>query len=651
MPNRFPCLLAPGKIGSLTIPNRVVKAPQSTGLSNMDGSVSERLIRHYRELARGGTGLIVVEYAFVDKKASKSAHCQLGICDNEHIPGLAWLAETIKDEGVRAGIQIEHCGRQKFLGTPPIKSASDVTWPSLYDRVGKDAVPEVLTIPEIEEIVEAFGVAAWRAKTAGFELVEIHGAHGYLITNFLSPHTNKRTDVYGGSLENRMRLLLQVYDAVRRYVGDDFPVTVRLSGSDYEPDGFGIEETIEVSKALEARGINAIHVSGGDHHQMIHQVSPMAVDIGHNVWAADRIRKMVKVPVIASGSITTPEFAESILAEGKGDYVGLGRPLWADQYWVRKLEAGKPEEIRPCIRCNEGCLERTFFKFRAVTCGVNPTIGREGEIDIHTNGGVKKNIAIVGGGPAGMEAARVLKLKGHKVTLFEKRSLGGALNEASVPKFKVDLVHFLTYQKQQMKALDINVVEKAATSEELKRGKFDTVILATGAKPVSPSVPGIDRTEVVNAVDVLNEVVPTGNKVIIVGGGLVGTETALWLQKQGKEVVIVEMLDQIMSDCAVTDKIALGEMLATTPIKVMTGWRLNKIDDHAVVVETWNGSHRQQTIQGDSIVIATGYTPNDDLTEQLQQNGKVDVYRIGDCVCPGKVFDAIHTAYKTALKI
>ncbi len=651
MPERFSHLLAPGKIGSLTIPNRVVKAPQSTGLSNMDGSVSERLIRHYRELARGGTGLIVVEYAFVDKKASKSAHCQLGISDVEHIPGLAWLADTIKDEGVRAGIQIEHCGRQKFLGIPPIKSASDVTWPALYARVGKDAVPEPLTIPEIEEIVEAFGEAAFRAKMAGFELVEIHGAHGYLITNFLSPHTNKRTDVYGGSLENRMRLLVQVYDAVRAKVGDDFPVTVRLSGTDYEPDGFDVKETIEVCKVLEERGIDAIHVSGGDHHQMIHQVSPMAVNLGHNVWAAERIHKEISIPVIASGSITTPEFAESILAEDKAEYVGLGRPLWADQYWVKKLQAGHPEDIRPCIRCNEGCLERTFFRFRSVTCGVNPTLGREGEIDIQPNGGPKKSIAIVGGGPAGMEAARVLKLKGHDVTIYEKRSLGGALNEASVPNFKEDIRFFQKYLIAQMKRLDVKILEEEATPEKLNSGKYDAIILATGARPAKLNVPGMDKEFVCNAVDVLNEEAVTGDTVVVIGGGLVGTETALWLQKQGKRVTVVEMLDEIMNDCAVTDRIALAEMLADSSIRVLTGKRLIEIDDEAVVIESCNGSNARQSITGDSVVIATGYIPNNELVQKVEGNGTPELYKIGDCVCPGKIFDAVHTAYKTAMRI
>ena len=644
MATKYHTLLTPMKIGSLDVPNRLVKAPQSTGLGNTDGSVSERLVRHYRALARGGIGLIIVEYAYVDKIASKSVHCQLGISDNEHISGLAWLADIIKDEGCRAGIQIEHCGRQKFLGTPPIKSASAVTWPALYDRVGADAVPEPLTISEIEDIIESFGDAAVRAKLAGFELVEIHGAHGYLITNFLSPHTNKRTDIYGGTLENRMRFLVRVYENVRGKVGDDFPVTVRLSGTDYEPDGFGIEETIEVCKVLESKDINAIHVSGGDHHQMIHQVSPMAIPVGHNVWAAEAIKKEIRIPVIASGSITTPEFAEEIIISGKGDFIGLGRPLWADPDWGKKLKEGRPEDIRPCIRCNEGCLERTFFRFRAVTCGVNPTVGHEGELEL-TPAEIKKRIAVIGGGPAGMEAARVCALRGHKVTLYEKNRLGGALHEASTPRFKSDLKAFIKYLKTQVEKLKITIISEEATSEIIKNSDYDVVIVAIGSKPIKLNVPGLDKPFVFDVIQALNDGTNLGKEVAVIGGGLVGTETALWLDEQGMDVIIVEILDQIMVDCAVTDKIALFEKLAMTKIKVHTGSRLVAINDRGIVID--NGGKKVE-IPVDSVVMAVGFTPIKELSDKLREETDLKVYSIGDCVCPGKIFDAIHSAYKTA---
>ena len=647
MSKLFPNLCSPGRIGSLDLKNRIVKAPQSTGMSNIDGSVSDRLVRYYREQARGGSGLIVVEYAYVDNIASKSAHCQLGISDNEHIPGLAWLAETIQDEGSVAGIQIEHCGRQKFLGTKPIKSASASTWPALYRRVGSDAIPEALTPEEIRNLVEAFGDAAVRAVSAGFQLIEIHGAHGYLITNFLSPHTNKRTDIYGGPLENRMRFLVEVVENIRGKIGPGFPLTVRLSGTDYEPDGFGIEETIEVSKKMVQLGLDAIHVSGGDHHQMIHQVSPMMVERAHNVWAAEAIKKEVELPVIASGSITTPALAESILATGKGDFVGLGRPLWADPYFPIKAAEDRPEDIRPCIRCNEGCLERTFFRFKAVTCAVNPTIGREGLLDI-TPAEEKKKVAVVGGGPAGMEAARVLALRGHKVTLFEKDKLGGALHEASAPDFKDDIRFFMDCLIHQAKK-SASIVEAEATLEDLRDGGFQAVVVATGAKPIDYDIPGRNNPIVKDVWSVLHGAEDLGKSTVIIGGGLVGVEVALVLNQREVDVTIVEMLPEIMSDCATTDKIAYAEAIATRRINVHTRERLNRVLEGGVEVVDAHGV--PHTIRADSVVLAMGYCPRNELLESLKQEPEIELHQVGDCRRPGKIYDAIHTAYKTARRI
>ncbi|HDN85491.1 MAG TPA: NADH oxidase [Candidatus Aerophobetes bacterium] len=648
MDKKFPNLFTPGKIGTLEVKNRIIKAPQSTGMSNIDGSVSERLIRHYRELARGGAGLIIVEYAYVDKIASKSAHCQLGICDNEHIPGLAWLADTIKDNGAKAGIQIEHCGRQKFLGTQPIKSSSRIPWPALLERCGRDAIPEELTIDEILDIVEAFGDAAKRAVDAGFDLIEIHGAHGYLLTNFFSPHTNKRNDCYGGSLENRMRIYIQVVRNIREKIGNDFPLTIRLSGTDYEPDGFPIEDTIQLAKALEREGIDAIHVSGGDHHTMIHQVSPMAIPVCHNVWAAEAIKKEVKIPVIASGSITLPRYAEDIIASGKADFVALGRPLWADPYWPQKAMEGRPEDIRPCIRCNEGCLERTFFKFKAVTCAVNPTVGREGELEITPAKKLKK-IAVIGGGPAGMEAARVCALRGHNVTIYEKNRLGGVLHEASTPDFKADIRAFRDYLITQINKLNIKVVKEEATPASIKDGGYDVIVVAVGGVPIKPDVPGIDKPIVISALDILNGKKEAKQKVVVVGGGLVGTEIALFLAEQGKDVSIVEMLDEIMKDVATTDKLAYSEKIAKANIKIFTGQKLQEVKDNGVVIVSKNGDSTE--IEADTVVIAVGFAPQKNIISEFEKNTGIEVYTIGDCVQPGKIFDAIHTAYKTALRI
>ena len=646
MSKLFPHLFSPGKIGNLTLKNRIAKAPQSSGMNNMDGTVSERAIRYYRDQAAGGAGMIIVEYAYVDDIGAKSAHCHLGISSNEHIPGLAWLAENIRECGAVPAIQIEHCGRQKFLGTQPIKAPSAIAWPKLYADHGLEAVPQELTIPEIHEIVKCFGDAALRAKTAGFELVEIHGAHGYLLTNFFSPTTNHRTDMYGGTLENRCRIYFEIIEDVRRKVGPDFPVTIRLSGTDYEPDGFPIEETIYMAKGLEARGIDAIDVSGGDHHTMIHQVSPMAINVCHNVWAAEALRKEVSIPIMASGSITLPEYAEDIIASGKGEFVVLGRPLWADPEWPNKAAADHPEDIRPCIRCNEGCLQRTFFEYKAVTCALNPVISREGELKIKP-ADVKKKIAVIGGGAAGMEAARVAKLRGHDVTIFEaKDKMGGLLNEAAAPEFKADIRHFQKYLETQVEKLGIPVIRKMATAADL--GDFDAVISATGSTPVKPRIAGADKAIAMDALEAINHPDKVGKNVVVIGGGLVGTETALDLAENGHNVTVVEMLPQIMKDVAATDFLVYSERIAKTDMKVLASTRLEEVTDSGVMVS--NKKQGTFAIEADTVILALGFRSCQDLYDELQAAGK-EVYLVGDAVKPGKIMDAIHTAYRVGVRI
>ena len=640
----FPHLFEPITINGLTLPNRIAKAPQSSGMNNKDGTVSERALRYYRDQAAGGTGMIIVEYAYVDEIGSKSAHCHLGISSDEHIPGLAWLAENIEEMGAVPAIQIEHCGRQKFLGTQPIKAPSAIAWPTLYAQHGLEAVPQELTIPEIHEIVKCFGDAALRAKKAGFKLVEIHGAHGYLLTNFFSPTTNHRTDMYGGTLENRARIYFEVLEDIRRKVGPDYPVTIRLSGTDYEPDGFPIEDTIWLAKELEKRGLDGINVSGGDHHTMIHQVTPMSLSLCHNTWAAEAIKKEVNIPVMASGSITLPQYAEDIIASGKGDMVVLGRPLWADPDWSQKAKEDRPEDICPCIRCNEGCLERTFFQYKAVTCAVNPVISREGELKI-TPAPKPRRVAVVGGGAAGMEAARVAKLRGHDVTIFEaQQRMGGLLNEAAAPEFKADIRPFQKYLETQVEKLGIPVVRKRAELADLQ--EYDAVICATGSLPFIGNIPG--KENALDALTAINHPEKVGKKVVMIGGGLVGTETALDLAENGHDVTIVEMLPRIMNDVATTDLIAYSERIAKTDMKVLTVTRLERVTEKGAVVSARKQGERE--LEADTVILALGFRSCNELYQQLKAAGK-EAYLVGDAVKPGKIFDAVHTGYRAGLKV
>lgn len=636
----FTKLFEPGYIGKLWLENRLVKAGIMTCYADMNGCVTGRIIRHYREVARGGAGLIIVEGAYIDNIASKASACEIGVSSDEHKPGLQWLASTIKANGAKACLQIEHCGSQKNLPTPPAKVPSRI--PDEETHASGTPPNEELTCEEILEIVETFGDAALRAKQVGFDMVEIQGAHGYLVTNFLSPRANKRADRYGGSLENRMRFLLQVVDNIRKKTGLDYPLCIRLSGTDYQEDEpITIEETIEVAKALEKAGADVVHISGGDGQTIHKQAAPMYLPVANNVWAAEAVKKVASIPVVASGSITTPELAEKILKEGKADFVSLGRPLLADPYYALKAREGRPEDIRPCIRCLDGCVDRGVVA-GGINCSVNATVGNE---DDFVPAAKLKKIVVIGGGPGGMEAARVAALRGHDVTLFEKRKLGGLLIEASFPDFKADIRGLINYLSAQLEKTGIKVVRSEATSQVISDGKFDTAIVATGATPWVPDVPGTNKPCVVGILDILGGA-ETGRKVIVVGGGMIGRDVALLLAEQGKEVTITTRDDNIVRDMDQVSRQGFLERLAKQDIEILTGVHLAEIVDDGVIMHDRQGERIE--LNGDTVTLAAGLSPNRGLFDELSHLPNLEVYAIGDCVKPRKILDAIHEGYQAA---
>ena len=634
----FPSLFKPGYIKGVWFKNRIVKAATATCLATRDGCVTERGLAHYRDIARGGVGLVSVAYAHVDNKESKGINCELGVSRSEHLPGLQWLAAVIKTNGAKACLQIQHCGRQRFMldiGAP--KAPSRVPWEEMYDA--GLLPPEELTFEEIVEIVDAFGDAALRAKQVEFDMVEVHGAHGYLITNFLSPRTNKRTDWYGGSLNNRMRFLLEIIENIRQKVGSDYPLSVRLSGTDYEEENpITIEDTKEIAKALEKAGVDAIHVSGGDHHttetQIVRSYSPLAF----NVWAAEEIKKVVSIPVIASGSITTPELAEEILSNGKADFISLGRPLLADPYFPQKALEGRPEDIAPCIRCCIGCLERGVNTGGSINCTVNISVGREEEFRIKPAVRPKK-VAVVGGGPSGMEAARVAALMGHNVTLFEKRKLGGMLIEASVPEFKDDLKRLLDYLVTQIRKTGVKVVTGKATSQLIKKGKFDAVITATGAYFKRPAVPGINKASTVGALDVMNGA-KVGNKTVVIGGGLAGCDVALFLAEQSKKVTIIEMTDEIAKYMEAGNRKVFLRRLFKQDVDIRTSTYLEEVTENGLIIS--DKFSAKDEITCDNVVLATAMVPNRELYDELIQIPELEVYDVYNFTKLGGFYDAIH---------
>jgi 2,4-dienoyl-CoA reductase-like NADH-dependent reductase (Old Yellow Enzyme family)/thioredoxin reductase len=645
----YPRLFEKGKIGRLTLENRVIKAPTFGCLANPDGSVTDRLINYYEEVAGGGVGLVIVESASIDKKASGGTPGGISIPDVEHIPGLASLARAIHDIGPLAGIQIGHSGRDKFHTGQPAKAPSRVPWtdPNPWEGGTSPAAPEELTIEEIREIVAAFGDAAKRAESAGFDMVEIHGAHGMLVTNFLSPAINRRNDLYGGNLQNRMRFVIDVVRNIRSKVSPDFPLGIRLSGIDYEQGGVVIEDTVQVAKALEKVGVDFIHVSGGSHVKGFHLASPMGMPLGHHIKEAEAVKKAVGIPVIASGSITSPELAEEVLAGGKADFISIARPLFADPEWPRKAMEGRPEDIVPCIRCNIGCHERSNFLFRPTQCTVNVVLGRANKLAL-TPAALSKKVAIVGGGPGGMEAARVAAQRGHNVTLYERRKLGGALIEAAIPEFKADLRPLIKYYLTQMEKLKIKVIQEEATAGTIKAGKFDAAIVAVGAEMRRPDVSGVDKRNVAEVLAVLNGQA-VGQRVHIVGGGMIGVEVGLFLAEQGKEIIFTTRRDEFMSGVEPSQRMAYRERMAGRTITIYTGRRLDKVLDKGAVVEDKNGN--RQEIPVDSVVLASGFAPLTTLREQLERQANLEVYAIGDCVSPRVIYDAIHEGYWAARRL
>jgi len=638
----FPKLFGPGYIGNLWVKNRLIKACIQTSYGAIDGGVTDRVIRHYADAAKGGAGLVTIDCVYIGDEASKESECEMGLSTNDFRAGMQWLAATIKANGAKSCVQLEHAGIQRFPGVAPIKGPSAVPWEEIPPGAPP---PEELTIKEIQEIVKQFGDAALRAKECDFDSVEVHCGHGYLLTNFLSSVRNRRNDIYGGSRENRNRIVLEIIADIRKKVGPDYPILVRVTCTDYEEGGITIEDTKVLCKALEKAGVNCIHVSGGTHHVIDHEHAPMYGPLANNVWAAEEIKKLINIPVIASGSITTPELAEQILKEGKADFVSFGRPFIADSYFPIKAQEGRPEDIRPCIRCLD-CVTRGVM-IGSVNCAVNVAVGKEEQFRI-TPSAKPKKVAVVGGGPAGMEAARVAALRGHDVTLFEKRKLGGMLIEASTPEFKADIRRLIDYLSTQVKKTGVKVVNREATSQTIKDGKFDAVIVATGGVPQAHDASGLDKPSVVSALDVLRGA-KIGKNVIVVGGGRIGCDVALFLAEQGKKVTITTRGDAIARDFNQAEHIAFFKRLSKQDVTIRTSVHLVEVTDSSVVVYDRFG--KKIELKGDNVVLAAGFAPNRKLFDELWQIPTLEIYAVGDCVEPRTIYDAIHEGYWAAFGI
>ena len=493
-----------------------------------------------------------------------------------------------------------------------------------------------MSLDEIESTIQAFANAAYRARSAGFDGVELHGGHGYLIAQFLSPYTNVRQDRYG---KDRGLFGLQILDRVRSLIGRDYLVGYRISADEFMQGGTTLEEAKEFSGRLEKQGIDYIHVSGGSAETGQNIVIPVYFPQGHLLHLAEGIKQKVNIPVIAVGAIHDPQLAEDALQKKKADLIAMGRALLADPKLPDKIKADQLADICPCLRCNEGCRSR-MMENKTQRCAVNAEVGRERSMKIRPT--LKaKHVCIIGGGPAGLEAARILSLRGHRVTLLEKENrLGGLLRYASVPEFKAEMRHFMEYLIKQVNTLKVDVRHGcSATIDLVKEIKPDAVILAAGSSPLLPQIPGIEKPFVVNALDLLSGKSETGKRVLVVGGAAMGCEIAAHLAGQNRKVTLIEMRDAIALDLEPRARLALLSLLNQGGVEILEGRRLEKIEDGEIFVVDSN--RNSKAIKGDSLILALGLIPNQELNQAVKENfGEVHI--IGDCLKPRKIYQAIH---------
>ncbi|MGD9732246.1 MAG: FAD-dependent oxidoreductase [Desulfamplus sp.] len=685
-------LFQPININFLSVKNRIFMPAMHLGMAN-NFQVTDQIVDFYAERAKGGAGMISLGYATIDEMSGNSLN--IGAHKDEFIEGLSRLASAIKDNGARSCVQLNHSGRYNmsfFLnGEKPVA-------PSAIASNLTREVPRELTIEDIKIIIKSFADAALRVKKAGFDAVEVLSGTGYLISEFLSTLTNKRTDEYGGSFENRIRFGIEVMLSIRQAVGEEFPIIVRMNGNDFMRDGQGREELKKYAAALEEQaGVDALCINVGWHEARVPQITA-AVPRGAFGYLARGIRDVVKIPVIASHRINDPAVAREMIADGLCDMVAMGRSLIADPYLPEKAKTGREEEIIHCIACAQGCFDN-LFKLKHVECLCNPKAGYEKTRAVVQADNPKK-VMVIGGGAAGMNAAMALADRGHRVSLYESSGkLGGQLYLAAAPPGREEFAELAKNLETQVRIRNIDLHMNTSVDIELiKREKPDHIILATGARPMTPPIPGIDKSyveqayipgndqlchltlvelsRVVQAWDVLQNKVYTGENVVVVGGGAVGVETALFLAEKGtlsgdalkfllvnnaetpetlykmatqgtKKITIVEMLDKAGREFGKSTRWGMLQDMERVGINVKLKSRALEITRDGIIIETPSGN---EEILADTIVIATGSVSNNSLVPEIEKLN-IPCDTIGDAKSIGMAFDAVHQGLMAALNI
>ncbi|KRT35534.1 FAD-dependent oxidoreductase [Acetomicrobium hydrogeniformans] len=661
-------LFEPIRIGSVVIPNRIAMAPMGIiGMVTEDGCFADRAVEYYVERARGGTGLIITGAVKVENEIEKlkmpTFPC-ITLNPLHFITRASELTERVHAYGSKIFVQVTaglgHNAHPIMLDCQPVApSAIPNYWePNVTCRE--------LKTEEVERLVERFAEAAEIAVACGFDGIEIHAMHeGYLLDQFTMSFFNRRTDKYGGDLEGRLTFPIEIIKAIKSKVGKTFPVILRFSvksyikgwnkgglpGEQFEERGRDLKEGLIAAKILEEAGYDGFNADAGSYEAWYWAHPPNYMKHGCYIDLIRELKKVISVPVLMAGRMELPDLAAQALEEKTADVIVLGRGLLADPEWPNKVKSGQEERIRPCLGCQDGCLGR-IFEGKPLSCAVNPACGREREM-ILTPAQEPKKICVIGGGLAGMEAARVAALRGHDVTLYEKGSrLGGHLLEASVPEFKKDEVRLLEWYEAELANAGVKVkLNTEITLEQLKKDNPDVVIVATGSVPKDLDVPGLEKNNVIKAEELLLGRGKAGQDILVVGGGLVGCETALWLAQQGKSVTIVEMLDELMSagvpQCH-ANKMMLLDLLDFYKVKSITGAIVSEVTPEGVILT--DKSFRRKEVKADTIVIAIGLREEKGLYDSVRKEFP-NTYLIGDAMKVRNFMFTIWDAFEVAKSI
>ncbi len=637
-------LFSPIAINGLILKNRAVMPAMATGYGNADSTVSDRLIRYLARRARGGTGLIVTEVCAVDPRG-KGFPSEIGAWSDEFLPGLSRLAAAIHGEGGKIALQLHHAGRETFEAAAGGKPEAPSPIPSAV--LGQPC--EEMSMERIAEVIGAFARAAVRAQRAGFDAAEIHGAHGYLLNQFLSPFANQRTDTYGGSEENRSRFFLEILSAVRQAVDPDFPLIARISADELIRGGYDLAFMKRLAPKLEAAGADAIHASVGVYSTPGNlSIASMDTEEGFNLFRARAIREVVGVPVIGVGRIHRPERAEEAIASGDADLISFGRQHLTDPDFLAKAREGRLGEIRWCVACNQGCIERLGFEMKSSTCSFNPECGREYQA-APLPAAEGRRLWVIGAGPAGLSAALAAAGRGYAVDLFEKeKTAGGQVRPASRPPHKQAYLDWVDWAVRRLEKRGVIFhFEKEMTEALLKEGRPDAVILAAGASPAAPEIPGLSLPLVVDARDLLLGKARAESPAVILGAGQVGMETADFLSERGVGVTLLDLQPFLPVGKHTAHGYWLHRRIREAGGQILLGATVMGIEADAVV---FRQGEEEKRIPAASVVTAMGARPDNALEETLREIG-VPSRVAGDAKSPRRILEAIHEGDRAGREI